>query len=146
MKLLILRFSSLLFLAMVITLVSSCDKDDPAPDKEALLVGKTWIAVKHEMDGVDITDDMAECAADNTFAFFSDGTYFVDISNTTCEEFETDTEGTWTFKTNQTVLSLHPEGEDPSDLKILELTDKTMKLSQYVEMLDTEIVVTMAPL
>jgi hypothetical protein len=145
MNSLILRLSGLLSVVMLVTL-ASCDKDDPATSKETFVFGKTWIVVKYELDGVDITDDRDECETDNTTTFNSDGTYKDAIGSLKCDEFETDTDGTWTFKANETILSIHPAGEDPSDWNILELSDKTMKLSQYVQMLGAEVVVVMAPL
>jgi hypothetical protein len=63
----------------------------------------------------------------------------------TCEEFETDVDGTWVFKANETIMSLRPSGETASDWKILVLTDETFRISQYVPLLEAEVVVEMAP-
>jgi hypothetical protein len=141
---LVAKFPVITMLILAVALVSSCKDDDPAPSKEPLLTGKSWIVVKTEMDGQDVTDELEACEIDNTTTFFSDGTFIEDTGELTCEEFETDVDGTWVFKANETIISLRPSGETASDWKILELTDETFRISQYVQLLEAEVVVEMA--
>jgi hypothetical protein len=141
----VVKISVAIMFIMAVALVSSCQDDDPAPSKRPLLVGKSWIVVKTEMNGEDVTDEQEACVADNTMVFFSDGTFIEDIGELTCEESETDVDGTWSFKANETIISLRPSGETASDWKILVLTDETFTISQYVQLLGGEVVVEMAP-
>jgi hypothetical protein len=137
----------LLSAGIVLTLfTSSCKDDEATPSKRPLLVGKQWTTVYYEMDGEDITDDREACEEDNTTTFFADGTFIDDIGNELCEEFETDVQGTWEFKANETIISIRPAGESASDWNIVELTDSTLKISQYIQQLQAEVVVVMTPL
>ena len=126
-------------------LLSSCNDDDSAPSKRPLLAGKQWTTVYYEMDGEDITDDREACEEDNTTIFFTDGTFTDDIGTALCEESETDVQGTWEFKANETIISIRPAGESASDWNIVELTDSTLKISQYIQQLQAEVVVVMIP-
>jgi hypothetical protein len=94
------------------------------------------------MDGHDATED---CLKDNALIFFSDGTYSDEIGAVKCEEDETDSEGSWKFKANQTILSIIPAGNLGSDWKILELTEHKLRISQYVQLFDAEVAVVMEP-
>jgi hypothetical protein len=146
MNLLLSILSKLLFLALAVALVSSC-KDDEAPSsKRPLLVDKTWIIVKYEMDGEDFTEERDECETDNTTTFFSDGTFLDNIGGTPCDEFDANVDGTWAFKGNESIISIRPSGDSPSDWNILELTNSKLRISQYVAMFEAEVVVEMAPL
>jgi hypothetical protein len=102
--------------------------------------------VRYEMDGEDETDGREECETDNTTTFFADGTFIDAIGDMPCEELEKNTEGTWEFKANETIISIRPAGETASDWTILELTETTLRMSQYAKIIDAEIVVVMAPL
>jgi hypothetical protein len=132
---------------IVLTLLAaSCRDDESAPSKRPLLVGKQWIAVYYEMDGEDITDDREACEEDNTTIFFEDGTFTDDIGTDLCEESETNVQGTWEFKANETIISIRPAGESASDWKIAELTESTLKISQYIQQFQAEVVIVMVPL
>jgi hypothetical protein len=127
-------------------LASACSDDESAPSKRPLLIGKQWTTVYYEMDGEDITDDREACEEDNTTTFFEDGTFTDDIGTVLCEESETNVQGTWEFKANETIISLRPAGETASDWKIVELTASTLKISQYIQQFQAEVVVVMIPL
>ncbi len=118
---------------------SSCDDDAP-PSKVGILVNKSWLVASYEIDGDDALED---CMTDNTLIFFSDGTYSDEIGAIKCEEDESDSEGTWKFKANETILSIIPAGDLESDWKILELTENKLRMSQFVTLLDAEVVVVM---
>lgn len=130
---------------MLLIMATSCNEDESAPSKRPLLVGKAWAAVRYEMNGEDITDEWEECDLDNTTVFFDDGTFIDVVGDLTCDEFEADVEGTWQFKANETILSFKPAGESASDWKLLELTDNTLKISQYVPWFLADITVVMEP-
>lgn len=144
MKKLCFHFLSLTMIVWVCTFATSC-KEDPPPSKRGILIGKTWTAIKYEMDGVDVTDDRDECEIDNTTTFFDNGTYLDDAGAVLCDEGEPDTDGSWTFKANETVISMQPSGEPESDWNIQELTDNTFRVSQYNQFLQAELTITMAP-
>lgn len=132
---------------IVLTLLAaSCSDDESAPSKRPLLVGKQWTTVYYEMDGEDITDDREACEEDNTTTFFADGTFTDNMGALLCEESETDVQGTWEFKANETIISIRPAGESASDWKIVELTDNTLKISQYIQQFQAEVIVVMIPL
>lgn len=136
----------LIFAGIALTLFTSSCKDDDAPSKRPLLVGKQWTTVYYEMNGEDMTDDREACEEDNTTTFLSDGTFTDDIGSDLCEESETDVQGTWEFKANETIISIRPAGESASDWSIVELTDSTLKISQYMQQLQAEVVVVMMAL
>jgi hypothetical protein len=138
-------FYGLLAATIIVVLASACKDDDVAPSKRPRLLGKTWAVTVYEMDGVDVTDERESCETDNATIFFSDGTFKDDMGSELCEEFEADVEGTWVFKANETILSIHPSGESPSDWKIVELTENRLRLSQYVQMFQAEVGVVMEP-
>lgn len=127
-------------LTIVITgLFSSCEEDSP-PSKRPLLIGKSWTLVSYKIAGIDETE---ECQRDNSMTFFSDGTFLDDIGAAECEEFETNTEGSWSFKANETIIGLRPVGDVESDWTILELGEDRFSISQYVQLLDANVVVVM---
>jgi hypothetical protein len=139
------RFSGIALAALVCVLVLSCKDHEAKPSVRPLLVGKTWVTVRFEMNGIDVTDaQQEECETDNTTTFFSDGTFIDDIGDVLCEEGEKNIEGAWSFKANETIISFRPAGETPSDWNIVQLTEGKLIISQYAQMLDAEIVVVMA--
>ncbi len=97
------------------------------------------------MDGEDITDDREACEEDNTTTFFTDPTFTDDIGTALCEESETDVQGTWEFKANETIISIRAAGESASDWNIVDLTNSTLKISQYIQQFQAEVVVVMIP-
>jgi hypothetical protein len=139
-----LKLALVACLALLITLNSCKDDDEPAASKKPLLVGKDWIVVKYELSGVDITDDREECETDDITTFFEDGGFLVDVGDLKCDEFDTNVEGTWEFKANETILSLQ-EGSDDSDWDIESLTSDQLVISQYVDLFNGDIRVTMQP-
>jgi hypothetical protein len=116
--------------------------DDAAPSKTPLLVGKLWTFVRYEVNGADQTE---ECQTDDTMTFYSDGTFTNSVGDITCDEFDTDIDGTWTFKANETIISLTPSGDVESDWKILDLTDTMLRISQHIDVLDAEVTIIMSP-
>jgi hypothetical protein len=140
MKIVLFRLMIVLITIATTLSFSSCDDDTP-PSKSPLLVGKLWTLVSYEVNGVDVTE---ECQTDDETTFYSDGTFSSEIGDLTCDEFDEDTNGTWTFKANETILSLHPVNDVESDWEIFELTEGKLRISQYVDLLDAEVIVTMS--
>lgn len=136
--------ATLAVLAALATLFS-CENNDGAigPDKNPLLIGKAWVTLSYEIDGEDV--ELEECDLDNSSVFFNDNTFVDDVGEIVCDEFDTNVEGTWQFKSNQTILSIKPAGEPAQDWQIVELTESTLKLSQYVEWLGGRLTITMEP-
>jgi hypothetical protein len=133
-------YTSMIALAAMLNLLS-CG-DDAAPSKAALLTGKLWTLVRYEVNG---TDETEECQIDDTMTFYSDGTFTSEVGGIPCDEFDTDNDGTWTFKANETIISLTPSGDVESDWKILDLTDTMLRISQHIEVLDAEVTIIMSP-
>lgn len=132
---------------IAINLLLACENEDNSigPDKRPLLIGKAWVTVQYELDGEDITGDMDECDLDNFSVFFEDDTFIDDVGEIVCDEFDVNVEGTWQFKGNQTILSLKPAGESATDWQLLEITESTLKISQYVDWLGGNLTVVMEP-
>jgi hypothetical protein len=141
-------FSRLLVAAGITAtiLLSSCKDNETVPSKRPLLVGQQWTTVRYEIDGEDSTNDCDVCEVDNTTTFFEDGTFVDDIGNIPCEEQEKNVDGTWEFKGNETIISIRPAGESASDWNLLELTSTTLKISQYIQPLQAEVVIVMKPI
>jgi hypothetical protein len=104
-----------------------------------------WVVVQIKMNGVDITDDREDCETDNTMIFFEDGTFIADKGELRCDEFETDVEGTWRFKVNETMITIRPSGESALDWNIHELTGGTLRISQYMQPLNAKVEMIMIP-
>lgn len=141
----IMRIKILIAVIAAVGVFGCNDEEMASPSKRPLLVDKTWATVSYEMGGEDITDEMEPCETDNTLIFFADGTFIQDYGDVTCDEFETNEEGVWNFKANESVLSMRLTGEAASDWKILELSATRLKISQFVQLFNAEIVVTMEP-
>lgn len=143
-KTLLRNLSASLLVAATMTF-SSCKDDEPTPSKMPLLIDKSWGMVKTEMNGIDVTEDIDECDTDNLLTFSEDGSFAEDLGDLRCDEFETDGDGTWKFKANNTVISIHRAGSDAEDWTIKELTETTFKISQYSSLIGGEVIVTMQP-
>jgi hypothetical protein len=139
------QFSTPLLYALALLLITISCKDDDPVSKRGLLTGKTWIVVKYEIDGADVTDQREECEKDDSLIFFTDGTFTADIGEVKCDEFDEDSDGTWEFKANETIIGIQPAGEPNLDWNIQELTAGTFRISQYVDLLQAEVVIVLEP-
>lgn len=124
----------------------ACSEDSPAASKRPLLADKTWVVVRYALDGEDVTGEREACEADDATTFHGDGTFVEAIGDIACDEWEEDTHGTWTFKANETLLSMQAAGEMASDWTVVALTADSLTISQYAAALKMEVVVVMAPL
>ena len=122
------KILSILVLCALQVMISSCKDDDEKPSKAVLLTARSWSISKIEVNGNDETSNLEPCDTDNVFTFNSDGTIILDIGEIMCDETE-DISGTWRFKTNETIINIHINGEVALDWKILELTASTFKIS-----------------
>ena len=124
-----IKLLTFLFATLIISTLSSCDKDDDKePSRTALLTDPTWQGNRAFIDGQDITSLID---IDNTsFKFKTNGTYDVVLSGTA-------ENGTWEFTNNEQKLLLDKgtDGELPVD--ILRLTDSNLDIKWTEEDEDT---------
>jgi hypothetical protein len=124
------------------TAISSCSKDDePTMSKTELLTSHGWIASKAEIsyDGktYDITSSwFEECSTDNTITFSKTGGYSEDSGTDTCNGDEFEATGTWSWKSNETILSLVIDG-DTEDLTLMSIDSKNIKVNSGQMEFDT---------
>lgn len=145
----------LFVLTLSLTVVlSSCKKDkDVAPQtRTELLTNSNWkMTASTVSPEVPIYNDegniigmsgdeyaqMEPCFKDDFTKFSTDYTVIFDEGATKCDASDPQTtSGTWAFKTNETILTVSEDGFT-MDLKILEITQSTLKL-QYSDTYDTE--------
>ncbi|MEZ4963239.1 MAG: DUF5004 domain-containing protein [Saprospiraceae bacterium] len=116
---------------------TSCKDDDEAtPNKTKYLTGGNWQLTAMTSDpaidwfGTPVTNVYAQlpaCLKDDLTIFKSNGTVNFDEGASKCEPNDPQTKtGTWTFNTDQTVLSVTQDGETES-WDISELKDNTFK-------------------
>lgn len=134
------RILNVLLLTALTVMVSSC-KDDEKPSKAAFLTTQSWIMAKFEVGGVDVTHDLEYCDTDNLLTFNEDGTLIEDTGAIKCNDREVSSGGTWKFKTNETIITIHPDGEDALDWKIVEITVSSFKISRFDEDTDRDWVI-----
>jgi len=124
------KLQSTFLIAILAIAIFSCKKDDPKPSKTDLLAAKKWTAVKYELNGVDVTSDYLDaCNADDYTQFTKNGTTTSYIGTIKCDDTDADETGTWQWKENETIFSVHYTNDDPEDFKLVELTATSLKLS-----------------
>src|SRR3954468_20177940 len=137
------NFLNILILLALVSTISSCHNNDEAkPSKTSLLTAKSWVISKFEFGGNDLTSEMDDCDTDDSILFKANGTLIQDVGTIKCDDTEVNSGGTWKFKTNETIITIHPDGEDMLDWKILELTSSTFKLSHFDNDVDQDLVIT----
>ncbi|MCB2378692.1 DUF5004 domain-containing protein [Hymenobacter sp. BT635] len=136
----------LLALFALTALVSSCKKDsesEPAPKaqtKTELLSGKNWVLTAQTVDPGLVDDDgkvvtdlfpyIDDCNKDDLMRFETAGSCTLNEGASRC--VPTDPQqysGTWSFDSNETVLKTTMQGLGSSSYNIIELSDKTLKVS-----------------
>jgi Lipocalin-like domain len=139
------KFNVLFSLALLVMglVVSSCNDDDEPQSKTDLLTSKDWIqtsAVLRLPAGVEVdvtAEKISDCRKDNWLTFAKDGTCKDDIGAVPCYPSEENNNiGTWSWKENETVLSISLEG-DTSDTKLVSITANTLKLEFGTQKYDT---------
>lgn len=127
------RYTLLLSILALITLFSSCKKEDSKSKTELLTAGAWKIKANYGIVGSTKTDlmlTMEACEKDNTFTFKTDNTVVYDEGATKCDDDDAQTDnGTWSFTENETKLVI--DGESAT---ILSLTGSELKVStSYTE-------------
>ncbi|HMQ63863.1 MAG TPA: DUF5004 domain-containing protein [Flavilitoribacter sp.] len=120
---------SMKILAVLVTaltlLTTSCKKDDDiAPDKTKILTSGSWQLTAMTVDpaidwfGTPVTNvysQLPACVKDDLAIFKANGTVNYDEGASKCNPNDPQTTtGTWTFNTDQTVLSITQDGETES--------------------------------
>ncbi len=98
---------------MLTTALSNCSKDGSSTpaSKTELITKQAWKIDKSGIDvdkngAIDTEDSWDACELDNTFLFKSDGSGVFDEGATKCADADPQTSSfTWSFKTNETILS-----------------------------------------
>lgn len=141
----ILFFSVLGF--AVITGSCKKDKEDDPVTKTDLLTSGSWKFTAFTVDppypifddqgniigtSDDVLGNMDDCSVDDVHSFKADNTFIFDEGASKCDSDDPQSiSGTWSFKTNETVLSITQDGYTQDNV-ILELTERVLKV-KYVE-------------
>ena len=140
MKNFLLPLCSVLALSFAFT---ACKKDKeepkPAPTKTELLTGKNWNlkgftvnpGVDYFGNGTLITDIYAQSPStdkDDLERFDTPNAYKYDEGPTKAAGAVQTITGTWTFSTDEKVVTVTPQGSAPSSYEIMELTENNLKV------------------
>lgn len=138
-----LKKLNILMAGLVAVVVFSCSKDED-PSRTSLLLRK-WGVVKYEIGGIDVTDQFSEgeCENDDYTEFKSDGTFFESTGTEKCYVDDDDDTGVWQWKENETVLSIQYSGEDPTDWDLVSISASVLKVKQFDEDEQADLVVTL---
>ena len=123
--------------------LSACKKDAAPPSKTDLLTTSQWKITAFTVDPAipvfdtqgnitgfttDMFPYMESCSKDDTFKFKSDNTVEFDEGALKCDTTAPQTtSGTWSFKTNETILSIIEDGS-LQDYTLMELTESSLKM------------------
>ncbi|TGE20479.1 DUF5004 domain-containing protein [Hymenobacter aquaticus] len=139
------RFPLLALFATTV-LVSSCKKEndsEPGPKaqtKTELLSGKDWVMTAQTVDpglvddnGKVVTDlfpYLNACDKDDLMRFETNGSCTLNEGPSRCDPSSPQQyTGSWSFDSNETVLKTTLQGMGSSSYNIVELSDKTLKVS-----------------
>jgi hypothetical protein len=121
-----------------ILLALSCKDDDPT--KTEILTGKRWHVAKMEQNDVDI---LQACERhDDYFIFIANNTFIDYAGQELCFDGEQDMFGDWSWKADETILTIQYLGDDPYDWEVLELTANDMRLKTYLPATQTTYIAT----
>ena len=123
--------------------LSACKKDASPVSKTDLLTASQWKMTAFTVDpgfpifdalgnitgySTDMYSSMESCSKDDTFKFNSDNSVKFDEGASKCDSSDPQsTSGTWSLKTNETILSLIDNGS-AQDYTIMELTARILKM------------------
>lgn len=133
------------FLPLVISLAlfNSCSKDDDSNNttpqtKTQLLTAHSWKLTGSKLNGVDDFSTLDACDLDDIATFLSNGTGNMDEGATKCDPADPQTSPiTWSFQSNETILSIDYGGGLVVDATIVALTSDQMKLTYSLTYLGT---------
>lgn len=123
--------------------LSACKKDAASPSNTDLLCASKWKITAFTVDpgfplfdalgnimgySTDMYSSMESCSKDDNIKFNSDNNVNYDEGASKCDSSDPQsTSGTWSFKTNETILSLIDNGSS-QDYTIMELTASSLKM------------------
>ncbi|MDO7848938.1 lipocalin family protein [Hymenobacter sp. M29] len=123
----------------LLTLGCSKTKETPAPSKTDLLSDKNWIVSAETVSpgvvvaGATITDvygQFQSCQKDDFIRFEKPNVFKDDEGAVKCTQTDPQTTtGTWVFNSDQTIITITPQGGSPQSLNIQELTDSSLKIT-----------------
>lgn len=130
-----MRLTYLSIALMALLTFSACTKDDPtpAPPTKTELIARNWKITALSgtfapLPAIDLYAQMPACEKDNILKVSSNGTYISDEGPTKCNAADPQTEnGTWTFSSNETKLTIDTETFD-----IVSLSATSLVLTQAV--------------
>ena len=139
------KLRPVLFLMAVLVGLLSCKKDDKTSlTKTEMLTGKYWITTSMTVSpavmvaGTPITDIWAQadaCSKDDLQKFDTPNLFTADEGATKCDvNAPQTTTGTWSFNSDQTVISV-TQGTDTYSYNIINLSESEFKAS-YQELSD----------
>lgn len=130
----VVMFLNAVILGSAVLIYSSCSDDDDKKSKTVLLTQHSWKITKAEIKSAvgtfDVTSDYLEdCDKDDITTYLSDGTLSITPGPNDCNgDAKTET-GTWSWKENETILSISIDGGITGNPKLEELTESIMKLN-----------------
>ena len=125
---------------MMLLVMASCKKDDPAPVKTTkdYLTAHNWKMTAQVIDpgvninGTIITDIFVfvpDCTKDDLTKFESNGSITDDEGATKCDptDPQTTTDGKWVLSSDKKTMTITYPNEDPTSIEILTINDTTFK-------------------
>lgn len=121
-------FNQLLVLAIISLSIFACNKDEDVlstTSKTEMLVSNTWKISKMKVaqNNATLTDiyDIfyKDCEKDDTYKFYTDGSYMLFVGTEKCDTDELDQSGTWRFSGTQTRLIMN-EGVEEEIVRLTE--------------------------
>ena len=128
-------FRSLAVALMSSVLFYGCSKDDDSNNttpqsKTQLLTAHSWKLTGSKLNGVDDFSTIDACDLDDIATFLSNGTGNLDEGATKCDPADPQTSPiTWSFQSNETILSIDYGGGLVVDATIVALTTDQLKLT-----------------
>lgn len=135
----------LLMAAVLLVGASGCKKngDSEEGDTATAFADKKWVVQRMELtpaidldgDGHADSDMMAfsdPCRLDDITVFKSDGNIVVNEGSLRCDEDDAQEyiSGTWSYDRGSKKLTISEEGEEASEVEVLETTDQRLRVKQ----------------
>jgi hypothetical protein len=129
----VVMFLNAVILISSVVIYSSCSDDDVKKSKTDMLTRSSWKITKAEIKSAvgtfDVTSDyLADCEKDDITTYSSDGAVSIATGADDCDGDSKPESGTWSWKENETILSLSVDGVEGNP-KVEELTESIMKLN-----------------
>jgi len=126
-----LSLNLITIIAFTTAIFTSCDKGETAKTKTELITESSWKFDHATSMGFDVSSFIDACIKDNILTFSANGTVTADEGSTKCNSGDPQTQNfTWSFTTNETVLSVSGAifAGQSGNFTILALTETSLAL------------------